>query len=482
MKILLVDPPWYAVQGISSTTVSLGLASLAGVLENAGHDIRIWNGDLYGGDSKAGESVAGSFNWRSAGDLRNHPAYKNIIVQINEFKPDVVGITSMTADFFSACIIARIVHEQFPLIPVVLGGVHPTLVPTEVLQNPDVDYVVCGEGEQTFLELVTLLQNQGGGSLKNILGLAYKDAGRLVINAPRPLSQNLDAFPLPSFRGLIDRKAHIPASLGGIISSRGCPYLCTYCASNRLWTRKVRYRSIQHVLKEVEKLYSNGIRVYRLNDDAFTIRRDRVEAFCDGISQYKDVRWSCDTRVELLDESLIKTMRSSGCYQINIGIESASPRIRKMIRKEIDLKKAEILTRIAQRNAIRVTAYFMIGFPSETPEEMDMTISLALKMHPDFPLFSTLAPYPGTEMWESLAGMNRLPDNPDYAQFYHHSVKMNYSCLNEIEYEKFIRKAEKYSSYIALASKVLSLIRHPAIFLRDRAIIRPQFQAGELLP
>jgi radical SAM superfamily enzyme YgiQ (UPF0313 family) len=469
MKILLIDPPWYTLQGVNAATVSLGLAAIAGVLEDRGHEVALFNGDLYGSGPRYGESTLIGRQGTPEGE---HPAYQRLREVLRQIRPEAVGITCMTAEFPSVCVAAQIVRAEDASVPVVVGGVHPTLVPEEVLEYKCFDYVAIGEGEETAAALFALLAS--GGNPETVAGIAYRRAGAVTCTAKRPLIEDLDALPLPSYRGLIDRDSHIPADLGGVITSRGCPYPCLYCASKKLWTRRVRIRSVSRVLEEIAGLYREGVRLFRFQDDTFTIRTDRVLAFCDGMKNFSGARWSCDTRVDLLEEGLARKMRAAGCYQINLGIESGSERIRNLVAKKVDIATARRLVRMLKRCGIRVTAYFMIGLPTETGPEMDETLALARALAPDTPLFSVFTPYPGTELWDELRRAGKIPEKPDYGSFYHHSATMNFSAMGAIEFSSRLQTIHAYEQEQVRGARQLYLLCHPLRFVADRRVLRPQ--------
>lgn len=474
MKILLADPPWFTLQGIQSSTVSLGLSAISSVLEQEGHEVAIWNGDLYNYKTETAEGIISEISITSFEENNEPLPFKKFRSVLKEFSPDLVGITSMTAEFFSAQHLAKIVKDYFPSVPVVVGGVHPTIDPKGVLDNKNIDYVVIGEGEETVRDIAKCLNSRGLDFFAQIRGLGYRRNEEIIINDKRPLIQNIDNLPLPSYKGLIDISKHAPAGLGGVISSRGCPYTCSYCASENLWTRKVRYRSIIGVIQEIESLYQMGIRVIRMNDDAFTINRKRVIEFCKMIMKFSDLRWSCDTRVELVDKELLRMMRKSGCYQINVGVESGSHRIQKVIKKHLNFVKVSEAITLARQAGIRTTAYFMIGFPDESMEEIKCTLALLKRLKPTYPIFSTLTPYPGTEMWQYLKEKEKLPEDIDYSHFYHHSKRMNYSSLSNEEFACLLEKIEVLCSKVSLGQKLLFMCIHPLFFFKDRRIINPQ--------
>lgn len=469
VKILLVDPPWYTLQGVKAATVSLGLAAIAGVLEAQGHEVALFNGDLYGGGPRSRESTLTS---PAAPPDLEHPAYQRLRAVLQELRPEAVGITAMTAEFPSACAVGRLVRQEAAAATVIIGGVHPTLVPEEVLAYEWFDYAVIGEGEETAAALFQALAS--GSSPETVAGLAYRSRGAIRRTGPRPLIENLDVLPLPSYLGLLDRHAHIPADLGGVITSRGCPYPCLYCASKKLWTRRVRFRSVARVLEEVARLYREGVRLFRLHDDTFTLKAARVRDFCDGMRTFPDARWSCDTRVDLLDEDLARRMRTAGCYQVNLGIESGSERIRALVAKKVDVAQARRLLRTLRGYGIRVTAYFMTGFPTETGAELDETLALARTLSPDTPLFSVFTPYPGTGLWDDLREAGKLPEKPDYGIFYHHSAALNFSAMEPEEFYARMQAVRAYEQEQVRTAGRRYLRRHPLRFISDRRIIRKQ--------
>jgi radical SAM superfamily enzyme YgiQ (UPF0313 family) len=192
------------------------------------------------------------------------------------------------------------------------------------------------------------------------------------------------------------------------------------------------------------------------------------------MKKWPDVRWSCDTRVDLLDEKLARKMRAAGCYQINIGIESGSERIRTIVAKKVDIAKARQLIGLLKRCGIRVTAYFMAGLPTETGQDMDETLALARTLAPDKPLFSVFTPYPGTGLWDELRRTGKIPDKPDYSSFYHHSAAMNFSAMGAMEFSSRLQTARVYEQQQARAATWRYLLRHPLRFVGDRRVLRPQ--------
>jgi len=214
-----------------------------------------------------------------------------------------------------------------------------------------------------------------------------------------------------------------------IMTSRGCPYNCTFCSS--LWERRTRYRSIPNIIAEIEyiqdRFQTNNI---YFKDDTFTLNRKHVFAFCDTLEE-KDLRinWECLTRIELVDEELIRRMREAGMFNLKIGIETGSPRLLKVSNKNLtlaDIKRgAEILNRMGQK----WSAFFMLGFPDETEDEIEMTWQLIKEIQPTYVSMSVLAPYPGCEIYNDLVEKGKINENTDWNLYDPFSLYANSSLV-----------------------------------------------------
>jgi len=385
VKLLLTLPPIKAQErygrfsAIGSLYPPLGLAYLAAYAEQAGHEVKII-------DSEAQMS-----------------SYQDIINEVLEFHPDLVGIQTYCTNISRAYKLA----EYLKLVletKIVLGGAQATLDPVGAISNKHIDFVIIGEGEKT---LVRLLDSLTTGTYAGMPGLVFKDNDTAKINKPVDLIMNLDEIPLPARHLLPMEKYHSCSILRGsrtlnIITSRGCPYRCVYCAGFRIFGATHRFHSTDRIINELrllkEKYGADSIQFY---DDTFTVDAQRVHELCDRMIDEKlNVQWSCFTRVDLVDEELLRKMKRAGCYLIFYGLESGVQRILNLMQKGVTLEQSEKALIITRRAGIDTWANYMLGFPSETREETEQTIAFAVKVNPTFAQFLNTTPFPGTTLYE----------------------------------------------------------------------------------
>ncbi|MBA3047765.1 B12-binding domain-containing radical SAM protein [Patescibacteria group bacterium] len=463
MKILLIQPPFYGFQNIISNRLYLGLAYLGAVLEKEKHEVLILNGELYF-DKIKGVNEKITINADDYGKkfTRDHYVYQKILKDISEFKPDIIAISFMTAVSTSAYYLAQYIKKSLPDVPLIAGGIHPTLVPNEPLKN-NFDFTVRGEGEITTVELINYINNKK--DIEKITGISYKKNGQIVCNEDRPLITDLDTLPFPAFYLMKDYKKNTH-SCKGIITSRGCPFACTYCASKLLWTQKVRFRSPQNVVNEIiDRHKKYNITSFAFHDDTFTLRQSYVKEFCQlALSLDFKITWHCDTRVDTIDLPLLKLMHKAGCRHIYLGLESGSPKIQKLIKKNINTEKVKQAIILSRRAGIETTVYFMAGFPDETEEDIKLSIKAMKELSPDYVIWSILTPYPGTEVWE-IAKKQGLVDinNCDWEKYFHH---YNQGCFFKTIPE------EKWNSLIESIRREEQKINNQLTLLKTKKNIR----------
>jgi radical SAM superfamily enzyme YgiQ (UPF0313 family) len=330
--------------------------------------------------------------------------------QITEFvsrrKPAIVGLTAMTTTINSAIHVAHNIKASNKETLVVLGGAHVSILPEETLKNNlDVDIIVRGEGEETFLDLVENCE-KSVSDLSDVQGITYRNGSIVSNTVERPPIKNLDSLPFPAFHLLPQGKYRLHPPFGRkspvmpIITSRGCPYNCVFC-SKSVYGKKYRSNSPEYIIKEIHLLIDNfGVKEIKFYDDVFTLDRKRVLTLCDQLRKnHLDIPWSCETRVNLVDDELLKSMKAAGCYMIAFGVESGSQEVLKSIGKGITLGQIETAFNKTRNAGIGTVGYFMIGAPAETPETIAKTIEFAKKIDPDFVQFSIATPYPGTELY-----------------------------------------------------------------------------------
>jgi len=389
-RVLLIGPQVdYArmfgkASGTAPSMVPLSLLYLSAYLESKDIPVKILDGQIHDLDKQSLE------------------------MHIEQFNPNVVGISCATPLVYATSRIAKIVKAISPQITVVMGGPHPTVLPEETIADENVDIVVRGEGEITLFELVGAVER--GTGLNSVLGITYRDNGTVLSTQNRPLNADLDSLPLPSrhlipigkYGPQIDIYSRLPWT--NMLTSRGCPYNCIFCASRRVSGHKYRVRSAEKVVEEINVLIRDyGIRNIGMADDNFVVDRKRTERICDMLIKEgcsRKVDWSCAARADQLDEALLRKMRSAGCRCICVGIETGSQRLMNILKKHLKLEKVEKGVKMMRKAGIKVRGTFLLGIPTETEEETLQTINFARKLNLDFAKFNVITPYPGTELYE----------------------------------------------------------------------------------
>ncbi len=323
-------------------------------------------------------------------------------------KYDLIGMTAMTPDYDAAARAATLIKGSYPRLPIVFGGQHATSKAEEVAAGDACDFVVRGEGEQTFAELLEALET--GRDPGDVDGLAFKRNGAVVKTPPRAPIQDLDALPFPAYRLLeLDRYFEPVAArvtprnkrCVQIFTSRGCPWRCIYC--HDLFGKRFRARSPENVLAEIRLLQQQfGIQDFLVEDDVFNFDMNRAKRIFDLVKADKKIKahfqFNSGLRIERFDEELVRKMAEGGTYFISIAVESATPRIQRHIRKNLKLERVAEVVSWMRKYRIRTLGFFMLGFPSETLEEINGTIRFACNLDLDEALFSIVTPYPGSEL------------------------------------------------------------------------------------
>ncbi len=412
MRILLIDPPFYRFMGFYNRYFPVGLVSIGTVLRNAGHEVFVYDADFNERPSLLDYTRLPEHYGRYLDALRNpdHPILAEVRATIRRIEPELVGISNWTTFAASAFRMAEISKSLLPSCPVVMGGPHATAQSEEILRiSPAVDYVVLGEGEQTALELVAAL---AGGRLDpaSIRGLAWRDHGIVRHAPPRERRRDLDEFPFPDRELLMNRARYTPEDMGLIMTSRGCPYACTYCATD---VRRTSYRSVGHVLAEIEAVRSRyGTVQFSFKDDSFTVDRARIEELCGRMrAELPPLGWECTTRLNLVTEDLLRKMKQAGCNNIKVGIESGSEEVLRRMNKGITLDQIRQAARLLRKSGIYWTGYFLIGTPGETAQDIYKTRDFLYEVRPDFASIGVYEPFPGTAMFEE--GLKRGLVKPD---------------------------------------------------------------------
>lgn len=380
---------------------------------------------------------------------------EEFIYFLKRFCPNIIGFTSMTPSIDSVKQIARIIKGEYDKKAlVILGGAHVTAIPERTLRDiPEIDIGVIGEGEETTREIYSLhIQNK---PFKNVNGIAYRNENRINVNPKRELIMNLDAIPFPA-RHLVNiedyKKSHVDRGISRkqarvmeIMTSRGCPNRCIFCAGHINYGCKVRFRSFDNIISEIEFL----IKRYKINhlyieDDTFTLNRELVKKLCSYFKK-KRLSWNCNSRVDTVDFKTIKMMKDSGCLKISFGVESGSQRILKLIKKNISLKQIKEAFKNANKAGIRyVEGTFMLGsHPDERKEDIDITLKLIRELMPDFVSLSVMSPYPGTEVYNIMINEKLLSGDERWSDFVFID-KLPYKKLNHFSSSQLLKIQENF--------------------------------------
>lgn len=325
---------------------------------------------------------------------------------------DIIGISTMTTMINDALRIAEFVKKRKPRAKVILGGPHPTVMPEETLSNKNVDAVCIGEGEEAFVDII-----KNKGSFENIIGIWYKKRGKIIKNEARGPINDISALPFPAVDMLPLQKYFenwfqldsVAFNLKGIniITSRGCPYQCTFCQPTlfKIFGNIIRRRSPENVADEIEMLKNKyNINAFMFQDDTLVVDRQWVYDLCNLlISRKLNLVWGCNARVNLVDEAMFRKMKEAGLRKVFIGIESGSQRILDEIYdKRITIKQIINATKILKKLDLRTQGYFMIGAPTETIKEINQTIKFAKRLDIDEATFSITTPLPKTYLYEKV--------------------------------------------------------------------------------
>lgn len=398
MRILLVNPPSppefrvsRGLMGGFGMAVSpellyppIELAHVASVLEQAGHEVRILDGD--------------------AEDL--NPA--GCLEAAKEYAPGLSLLDSSSTSLDQDLALGRSIRAALGT-PVGVLGSQVTYTPEDIFSEEGIDVVVRGEPEYTVRDIAERVA--AGRDLRGVPGTSWgpDEHGKVVHEAERDKIKDLDALPIPSRHLLKNELYHFPGVDGPVTtvkSSRGCPLDCSFCGYTLAQGLRFRFRSPEHVLEELKDLYALGLRHVVFRDPIFTTRKDRIHAICDGIlaAGMHDLEWQCETAVKTLDPPLLERMAAAGCKHISLGIESGNMEIQKKHcgNKLSDLPGAHEVFRACRRVGIETRAFCMIGFPEETPSMVDETIALVDSLDPDQVQFCAVTAYPGTPLYKML--------------------------------------------------------------------------------
>ncbi|MCK4545883.1 MAG: radical SAM protein [Candidatus Eisenbacteria sp.] len=411
MKILLIDPPYNVFTGYATRYFPMGLCSIAAALRDAGHEVGVLHTDTLSRRDDldfSNEYVRLEAYLEGIGN-HSHQVWSKLEGIAQEFRPDLVGITSMTMTFGSAVRTAELSKRLFPDVPVIMGGAHAKDWPAMTLATEAVDYCLGGEAEETVLLFVDML-DAGGSAKDKIPGLGYRAEGQTVLNPAGRPPGNLDAFSDPA-RDLLLADGYTSEDMGAIMTSRGCAFRCAFCSHERV----VRFRSIDGVIGEIRRVMERyGTRQFAFKDDSFSLNRKRTVEFCRRLLQEKlRINWDCTTRVNLLDPELVDLMIDAGCNTVKIGVETGSPRILEAVDKGVTIDQVRRAAELLNDRGLFWSGYFLYGVPQETEEDLEATLQFLEELDPPYAGLGLYAPYPNTKLWDIGVEMDIVdPDVP----------------------------------------------------------------------
>ncbi|MBW2981159.1 B12-binding domain-containing radical SAM protein [Candidatus Woesearchaeota archaeon] len=438
-KVLLVNPP-SSLRAYSKSKIKvaipeipiLNLATLAGSLILAGHDVQIL-------------------------DLAISPSpLKDLVKKLESFNPNFVGVTCTTPLFHEAANTSREVKKINKEMVVIAGGSHPTALPEDTLLNSDIDIVVMGEGDYIICDIVK------GKKLSEIKGICFRKNGKIIKNERCGYIEDLDKLPYPAWHLFDIKKYKTPRltskknPVGAIETSRGCIYNCTYC-NKKIHGTHFRFKSAKRVVDEMEYMLNAGFNEIHIWEDQFSTDLPRAKKICDLIVERGlKFPWNIFTgiRVNCIDEEFLRKAKRAGCYSISFGPESGNQHLLNNIRKGITLDQCRRAFKLARKVGIETVAFFMLALPGETEETMKKTIDFAIELDPDYAKGTMTLPFPSTPLFDEL-DKKGLIKSKDWSLYNFHNTTEVYTHPNldwdtiQKYYDLFYRKFYFRPKYIA---------------------------------
>ena len=381
METLLIHPDSPRRYGIGGACAfPLGLGYIAAVLEED-HDVKVID---------------------VCAEKLDNDSLRKKITKIN---PEIVGITSDTLSFQRAIEIAELIKQIDKETIIVIGGAHSNALPTYPLKYDCFDMSIYGEGERTVVELWDIIEREK--SYEDVKGIVFKENNEIIINPKRELIENLDELPFPA-RHLFPMDKYT-GEFGLYVSpiypvgtSRGCPFSCAFCSNNVIFGKRYRSRSPRDIVNEIELLITEyGAKGIYFREDIFTLNKKRVIEICNEIKERRlDFKWVCESRVDTINEDMLRSMKNAGCELIWFGVESGSQKILDRIHKQITIAQSRDAFKLCKKIKLRAGASFLIGVPGEKIEDIYRTIDFAKELKPEFAWFNIFTGYPISPLYE----------------------------------------------------------------------------------
>jgi radical SAM superfamily enzyme YgiQ (UPF0313 family) len=400
MRVALVNPH-YPSGTPQAIFIPLGISYLAAVLEKKGYEVNVVDCQT----------------------LR--PTQEVLESKFRELQPDVVGVTSATLTFEPAVEIVQAAKKTCPNCVTLMGGPHVTVTDEQtLLEHPEVDIVVRGEGENTVLEIAQLIEQSNLKSLSNVLGITFRKNEKIVHTADRPFIENIDTLPFPAHKYFdlnnyrIGEKTYLP-----IITSRGCPFQCAFCLASRMCGKRFRARSPKTVVDELEWLRDScGVDAFSFYDDTFTFDRKRAVEICHEMRNRKiNLPWDCRTRVDQVTTELLAELKKANCQLVHFGVESGSQEMLDIMRKGTTVEQNAKAIKLAKKAGIAVAISIVVGYPGETPAMLQETREFIRRTKPDYLYICEAVPYPGTELYSVIKNLGWKMDT-DWRRYHEQTM------------------------------------------------------------
>jgi radical SAM superfamily enzyme YgiQ (UPF0313 family) len=415
MRAAIIAPPYPLEEAPSPP---LGVAYVASAFEQAGAEVRII------------DYIVEQFTPDKLKRL------------LDDFQPDVIGSTAVTMNFPGAARIMRTAKRLAPHAITMMGGPHVSFDAINTLNaNPELDFIIIGEGEATITDMV--IQYQGERDWTKVPGIAFRKDGGIKITEPRDLIKDLNTLPLPA-RHLVPMSRYLALGFPvTMITGRGCPYSCIFCLGRRMVGSKPRRRQASLVVDEFEHILSYGFTRINIADDLFTADKQKVQEVCDEIRRRKlKFDWTAFCRVNTVDLDTLKLMRETGCDCISFGIESGNPAMLKRVKKGITLEQARNAVAFCKQTGILPHASFMVGLPGETRETLSDTAAFARSLDILYG-YHFLAPFPGTAVREQVEKYDLEILTDDWSLYDANSAIVKTSALSPDDMNQFVAEYDR---------------------------------------
>lgn len=396
-KTILINPPYSLedrygsqIKAFGALSEPMGLAYLASSLERGGFSVEILDAQVL------------------------ELTQADVVEYVKQSHAEVIGITFLTPMFNAVREMTNAIKHACPRIKIIVGGAHPTALSEKTIEEcPSIDYACIGEGESMILDFLKFMA--GEKNLEEVPSLVYRCNGRIIKNPSAGFVKEIDNLPKPARHLLSMDRYKLTASrtkysrfCPTIILARGCPFDCQFCSHP--FGRTFRHHSVDRIIEEIKDIQSQ-YQANQFNFEADTITLDRkfIIELCDAIIEEKlNIRWTCESRVDTVDEMMLKKMKDAGCWQISYGVESGCQRLLDIIHKGVKKEDVVKVFNSTQNMGISIRGFFILGLPSETPEESMETINFAKSLNALWAQFTLTTPYPGTPMFDQLQAQGKI--------------------------------------------------------------------------